>query len=374
MTRAELAAYLALACVGLYATSFGPALPFFSREFGVSLDTAGLLITALFAGSISASAATVVRLHRLDQRALCAAGLGGVTAGLLLMGLAPSFALPLAGGVVLGLGDGLVVAGSHGLIAHTSPDVPRDINRLNVAFAGGALLGPLWAGAVLEASGDVEIVYAGLAVVALAAAGVMYTAPAPPAHVDDHDEGFTLGLGPLAWVMAAVLFLYVGAEVGLGTWVSSYAEAAAGAGVMAGAAITAGYWGALGAGRLLTGVLLSRGHDPGAVLLGAIAAAGLASVVLAASGSVIVAGGLAAFAAGLFFGPIWPIAIAIAFRGAPRNAPATMVTIGNAGGILFPWLQGFVLVTAGAQEGVLLTAALCAAMLALAGWARVRFR
>jgi fucose permease len=366
--RAQIAAFLAIGCVGLYATSFGPALPFLSDRFDVSLDTAGLLITALFAGSISASAATALRFHGLDSRLLCLAGLALVTAGLLLMGLAPSWGVGLAGALTLGLGDGLVVAGTHALIAHTSEDVPGDINRLNVYFAAGALLGPLWAGGMLAAFGELAVVYAGISVVAVLAGVAMLRAP-PSASLAD-PAGFSLALGRQAWIMGAVLFLYVGAEVGLGSWVSSYAREAAGAGVMAGAVITAGYWGALGAGRLLTGVLLSRGHESGAVLVGAIAGAGLASLVLAASGSAVALGGIAAFAAGLFFGPIWPLAISIAFKSAPRNAPAAMVTIGNAGGLVFPWVQGVVLVSAGASEGVLVTGALCAFMLLLAAAAR----
>lgn len=245
--RAQIAAFLAIGCVGLYATSFGPALPFLSDRFDVSLDTAGLLITALFAGSISASAVTALRFHGLDSRLLCLAGLALVTAGLLLMGLAPSWGVGLAG--ALGLGDGLVVAGTHALIAHTSEDVPGDINRLNVYFAAGAVLGPLWAGGVLAAFGELAVVYGGISAVAvLAIVAMLRTLPsARPAD----PAGFSLALGRQAWIMGAVLFLYVGAEVGLGSWVSSYAREAAGAGVLEGAVITAGYWGALARGGCL---------------------------------------------------------------------------------------------------------------------------
>jgi hypothetical protein len=51
-----------------------------------------------------------------------------------------------------------------------------------------------------------------------------------------------------------------------------------------------------------------------------------------------------------------------------------MVTIGNAGGLLFPWLQGVVLSSAGPGEGIAVTGALCAAMLVLARFSAVRDR
>ncbi len=41
------------------------------------------------------------------------------------------------------------------------------------------------------------------------------------------------------------------------------------------------------------------------------------------------------------------------------------MTIGNAGGVAIPWLQGLVLVGAGATQGVAVTVALCAVMLAI---------
>ena len=79
---------LSLFCVGMYASAFGPALPFLARDAGVSLDTAGLVLTALFAGSITASATIALVLHGRDMRVLALAGLLCITVGLLLLGLA----------------------------------------------------------------------------------------------------------------------------------------------------------------------------------------------------------------------------------------------------------------------------------------------
>ena len=61
--------------VGPYAAGMGPALPFFARDGGVSLDTAGLVVTAIFGGSIVTSFAVATRLHGCDPRLLALIGL-----------------------------------------------------------------------------------------------------------------------------------------------------------------------------------------------------------------------------------------------------------------------------------------------------------
>jgi hypothetical protein len=58
--------------------------------------------------------------------------------------------------------------------------------------------------------------------------------------------------------------------------------------------------------------------------------------------------------------------------GGAESARATTVTLGNAGGIAIPWLQGRVLVGAGATQGVGVTAVLCAVMFAIVAVFRAR--
>ena len=115
---------MALFCIGMYSGSFGPALPFIAEDLGVSLDTAGLILTALFLGSITASASVAVALHGRDARLLTLWGLCGIVPGIAMLGLAPTWPLALAGGVLLGLGDGLIITALHILMWRTSRDVP----------------------------------------------------------------------------------------------------------------------------------------------------------------------------------------------------------------------------------------------------------
>ena len=183
---------------------------------------------------------------------------------------------------------------------------------------------------------------------------------------------FQLPGHPTAWVMGIVLFLYVGAEFGLGSWFSTYVRDSTDAGVFAGALLTAGYWAALALGRVVSGYYFARGHDASLLLAASCGAGAIAAALLALTTGNIVLSALFAFLVGLALGPVWPANIAIAAEGAVANATATTVTMGNAGGLAIPWLQGKVLVNAGPDEGVIVTSALCAAMFLIVVAFRVR--
>jgi fucose permease len=319
-----------------------------------------------FIGSISASASVAIALHARDTRMLTACGLVAVITGMLLVGFAPSWPVVLLGGVTAGLGDGLIVAALHILMSRTSRNVPAAINRLNLYFAYGAVTGPIWAGAMLASTGDRWIVFTGIAAAAAASLVVLLAARTPVQEGSaGENESFRLPGNPTAWIMGAVLFLYVGAEFGLGAWVSAYVRESADAGVFRAALLTAGYWAALMCGRFISGAYFARGRDSVVLLAGAVAGAMIASIVLAITTGNLVASAAAAFGAGLCLGPVWPSVLAIATEANEAHATAATVTMGNAGGVLIPWLQGRVLVDAGPAEGVVVTAVLCGLMLAV---------
>lgn len=381
MTRADApdfrllhaASYMALFCVGLYASSFGPVLPFLSDELDVSLDTAGLVLTALFIGSISASASIALVLHGQDTKRLCVAGLAASAAGMVGLGLAPNFGLALCAAVVLGVGDGLVVAAAHILMPLTSRNVPAAMNMLNLYFALGAIVGPVWSGAVLVLTDGYALVYGGIALMMALTLGAMMLARSGHDIVMGSTEAqFRAPANATTWVMGFVLFMYVGAEFGLGSWVSSYTRETANAGVMASALLASGYWGALALGRVAAAVYFRREHEATALLLASVAGAGICTLVLSLSSGDLAVAAASAFGAGLFLGPIWPAVLTIVSATTIGSSTAATVTMGNAGGIAIPWLQGRVLVGAGAAQGVAVTAALCAVMFAVVAVFRQR--
>ena len=93
----------------------------------------------------------------------------------------------------------------------------------------------------------------------------------------------------------------------------------------------------------------------------------IASASIAAAHNVFALAVGAAFATGLCLGPVWPAVLSIVAVRSRGGTPASTVTIGNAGGVFFPWLQGWLFVQAGATTGIALTAVLCTVML-LTAW------
>ncbi len=360
------AAFASIFCLGISAAAIGPVLPFLAEDVGVSLDTAGLLLTAFFIGSISTSALVAVRLHGFDTRLLCLAGLVFQAIGTTMLAVAPTFEVVLAAGVVIGIGDGLVVAATHILLQMTSDDIPKGLNWLNIYFAIGAVIGPLWAGAMLALTEDRVTVYAGI-VVAIVAAIALTAIADVTVHraVPAPDDDFKLPVTSTAWIMGGVLFLYVGAEFGLGAWVSTFARETADAGVFGSAVIASGYWAALAVGRFATAWYFNRQGDAVRLLLISCAGAGISSTILALSSGNVGLAAAAALASGFFLGPVWPAVTAIAAEGADSGAMATTVTLGNAGGVALPWLQGKLLVGSGGAQGVGMTAVLCGMMFAV---------
>jgi hypothetical protein len=118
LARLHFAAFASIFCVGVWATSFGPALPFLADDMGMSLGAAGLLLTALFCGSILASGAIFVRLH-VSTTQLDAAGLAMAAADSC-PGARRALERRPCGGGAPGRWGRLIVAAVHGIMATTS--------------------------------------------------------------------------------------------------------------------------------------------------------------------------------------------------------------------------------------------------------------
>lgn len=369
-----LPAYLVVAATGLYLTSYGPSFSFVAADLGVSKATASLLLTALFCGGIAASALMAVRLHGGDKRRLGAIGTMVMVGGSLVMGASPWWPVALLGSAVVGFGDGLLVTAAHILVAEESPDVTRDMSRLNVSFASGAIVGPLWTGFALHQWGSRALLYLVLALITLPLAMLLGRSrtglpkrPHPPGAPGIGLRGFDASV----LILGGVLLVYIGCEAGLGAWVSTYTQESFGSGVMLGAAVTSGYWVALGLGRLVCSIASGRGTDGWKLLLTAVVVATCATIMLAASNGVLAVAAGAAFCAGLGFGPVWPATIGLASAGRRSQVPATLITVASVGGIVLPFSQGLILKAAG-PSGIAFTAALCVAMLVLVIVARSR--
>jgi fucose permease len=250
------------------------------------------------------------------------------------------------------------------------------LNRLNVAFGVGAIAGPAL-GALAGAMGAraLSVFYlGGVAQLGLAVLVARWYVP-PSAHglqAVVADGRASLLRSWLLWLLAIALLVYVGVELGLGGWAFTYARRSAGLGGMAAALLSSGFWCALTLGRLLSPLALRR-LSPEALLVAAPALAAGSTAALLLGGehpAVLVVGVLVT---GFGFGPVWPVAFALAARAFPSEAgraSGVLAMVSSAGGLVLPWLQGRVLATAGPAAGIGVTFCGCVAIVLLAALVR----
>ena len=230
----------------------------------VSLDAPfaglGLLFAAMTVPQFAASAASGLLRERMGTIALILASVAAAAAGLAIFAIASGWWATILASAVLGSGLGLLDAA-----ANTEGALRGDIRfmgALHGAWAIGASLGPPLVGAALVASDSWRPAYVFAAVLfallGLATYGVRSDLGAAP-EMQAEASG-ERSIGRTVIIGCALMFVYVGIEVGAGQW--TYTRFTADASlteVVAGLAVFL-YWSALAAGRIALAVI---GHRVG---------------------------------------------------------------------------------------------------------------
>ncbi len=216
--------WLAYACLfveGINAGWIGPFLPEISELVHDSIDNAGLIVSATAAGYLVALLAAGETSHRWSAQKTLAASMLLVSAGLFGLSVAPALIGMLCAAFVAGLGYGAIDVASNAVVVDLNREsLAAALNYLHVMFGVGALLGPILAGFALASQLRYSIMFgAGSAFSGLIALLLATTPTIEARIVTVRGDGFLPMLTrPLIWVLGAVLFLYVGAETGIGAW------------------------------------------------------------------------------------------------------------------------------------------------------------
>lgn len=255
-------AYLAFVSLGLPDGLLGVAWPSIRATFRLPVDALGMLLVFSTAGYLAASAGSGWVLARMGIGTLLALSCLLTAGSLLGYALTSAWGLMVGLGLFVGLGAGAIDAGINTWAArHFST---RMVNWLHASFGLGATAGPALMTSILMAGQGWQRGYGLVGLWQLALALLFgltrrwwtdpfptpQAVPAPPMAT----ARSTLRL-PAAWLGIAVFFVYPGLESATGTWAFSLLTER---GVPMG---TAGlwvsvYWGALTAGRVLSGFVL----------------------------------------------------------------------------------------------------------------------
>jgi FHS family glucose/mannose:H+ symporter-like MFS transporter len=353
--------YAGFLFTGALTVLLGLMLPRIAMLHHLTDSESGALLLIQFAAS--ACGALLVRRH-FERTLLRGYALIAIGAGLLMLG--PVTWAPLGIGMG-GLGLGIAMTSTSMLVGRIFPQSRGSaLSLLNLCWSIGAFVCPVLV-ARLPGHFSVDALCAPVAALGVAFAVVLWlkglsliAAEPPPASSSIKTRSGMIVL------FAAIGFLYVGTEAGLGGWMSTYASRAIAWNFTRSNLAAACFWGALLLGRALAPLAL-RIVSEVRLYLGLMGGASIGIVLLVEAHSpvVLLAG---ACCAGLALAPIFPLTISLflAQAGETKNA-GWVFAIAGFGGAVLPWMTG--VVSAGTHSlrmGLMVSLAADLAMLLLA--------
>ncbi|MFT7834649.1 MFS transporter [Saccharothrix sp. BKS2] len=361
----------AFTLIGLGTGAGGVLLVEQLRDYGVDRATIGLTFFTGSAGFVVAGATAGALVQRFGYRAALVAGSALYTLTALVTAARPAFAVLVLIQLAVGCATGLLESVLNAQLA-ALPGATSLLNRLHAFFGVGALLGPVLATRVLaHAPWPAVWLVLGLVSVPLVLGFLVANprSPTPRAPRERTPGGLARTALRRRGVLSAAVLLtvYVGLELGVGTWAFSHLVDARGLPDQLAGYAVGGYWLGLTLGRFLISPLAARvGLTDTGLMTACLAGVAAASAAWSLPGAAVV--GLVLL--GFFLGPVFPTTMALVPRLAgDRLAPAAIgvVNAGSVvGGAALPWLAGALAQGLGAWALAPFAAAL--AVLQLAVW------
>ena len=367
--RALLLSSATFALIGACITIPGALLPILVDDFHISLIEAGSMLAFQPVGYLLAVIATGGLVSRFGVRWIVPVAFLVGAAGFGAFGLATGWTSAGAAMFAFGLGFGTIEVGVNtALLAEGGSRRTNLLNFAHLFFGVGCVLAPAAATRAVNAgmSWRSEFLIAGGAIAAL---GVGWAIAAlDVGRRRDHASGAAArkALSAPVLVLAALLGIYVGVEVGVGGWLTKYMTDVHGLDLsQAGTALSL-YWLGLTGGRLALSAVAHRIRERS--LLIALSAFATAAAVLGLSVPNAAAAEACFALTGLGFSGIFPTVMALGAAAGPDDVArvtSILITGAGIGGILFPWVMAAISDGAGLTAGMLLYVAGSAAMIAL---------
>jgi fucose permease len=256
--KAAAIAFVGLVLLGLPTGMLGIAWPSMRASLDAPFAGLGLLVAAMTVAQFAASAASGLLRERLGTMALLLMSVAAAAGGLAIFAIASGWWATILAAAVLGCGLGLLDAAVN-TEAALRGDV-RFMGALHGAWAIGASLGPPLVGATLVASDSWRPAYV-VAAAAFAFLGLAtYLVRSDLGDVPELEAEASgeRSIGRSVVLGCALMFVYVGVELGAGQW--TYTRFTADASLTEGIAGLAVFlfWSALAAGRIALGAFGDR--------------------------------------------------------------------------------------------------------------------
>jgi fucose permease len=244
--------------LGLPTGMLGIAWPSIRADLDAPLAGLGIVLAAMTVAMFGSSAVSGIVRQRFGTIALLLVPTALAAGGLLLFTLAQTWPTIILAAAVLGAGLGLLDAAFN-----TEAALRRGIRfmaALHASWAVGATLGPALIGLVLVVAGSWRLGYAVAAVAFVAFAIATYLVRGDLVAAPESEDApiATRGARGVAVMGAALMFVYVGIELGAGQW--SFTRLTADGALtdgLAGLAVFL-YWSALATGRIALALFGTR--------------------------------------------------------------------------------------------------------------------
>jgi fucose permease len=335
--------------LGLATAAIGPLLPQLADNAQASLEAIGAVFLGIYLGGLAAQLITGPVGDRLGHHRVIFTALLLMAAGLVGISASRSLPLTILFAALAGLGHGGVTLSGNVFVAVSAGRKSVSaLNLVNLFFGLGAFFGPTFVSfSYIRWQNGVPVLWAAAAL-SVPLAVVLLQKNFAKRHEPSQEAGGGSGQvyrSPLLWGLGLLILVYVGTEIGMGGWTTTYMERTTGMSLERAALVTAGFWLALTAGRLVSAGLGMRISSWNLLLLT------LCGGVLGGSLLVLSTGMLALTIAavlllGFSFGAVYPTVMAILtthFSEQPGKAAGAAAAMGSIGGALMPWLQGITL-------------------------------
>jgi FHS family Na+ dependent glucose MFS transporter 1 len=325
----------------------GPSLPRLAENTGSTTSQISILFTASSGGYFLGSVLGGRLYDRFAGHPILAALLGIMMVGFASIPFMPMLWILTAVLFFLGIFQGILDVGGNTLLIWVHRrEVSPYMNALHFFFGVGTFIAPIILAQTILLSDDIKLGYILMALMIIPILIWVARQPSPSAPDRDEEEA-EKGVQNLRQNVimiiftAGILFFYVGAELGFGGWIYTYALEMGLADETTAAYLTSAFWGAFTVGRLISIPLATR-LRPRLMLLidffGCVV--GLLTITLLRQSQVGL--WIGAMVVGLSMASVFPVTISLAERRMVVTGQTTSWFFFGVGlgAMLMPWLIG----------------------------------
>jgi MFS transporter, FHS family, glucose/mannose:H+ symporter len=321
----------------------GPTLPALLAERHLTYGQGGTILFAGYAGFVAGTMSAGVLADRIGKKRVLILASVLLALGSGSFSLLSTFAGLAAGSALMGLGLGHFETGGNAFMVDLHPDQRgRYLNLLGMFHSLGSMIVPLYAGALLAAGIAWRQVFQYALPLMVLLTIYLVLVKSPPHIAGESRNGGAQRQGApfrkYAWFFVLIA-AYVGAEVGLASWLVEFLQKTKGQSVVVSSLSLSIFFGGIMVGRLVGSFLVER--------------VGYLPFLLMVSGCATLTAGLGIFGppalafclplTGLFFAVIFPTATAAVSERAGEHSGVILgllFTCGGLGAMIGPWLIG----------------------------------